>query len=67
MLMRILLIRLDIFAERVYREEKKYHRLNKLAYCRTNEGKKDKTDSFQSINEESMVQPQVIADTCTHV
>ena len=31
------------------------------------EGKKDNTDSFQSISEDSMVQPQVIADMCMHV
>ena len=29
------------------------------------DGKKDKMYSFQSINEESMVQPRVIVDTCT--
>ena len=47
-LMRILLIRLDIFAERVYREEKSPFELRnrhivEQMHC---EGKKDKTDSF---------------------
>ena len=28
---------------------------------------KDKTDNFQSINEESMMQPRVIADMCMDV
>ena len=30
-------------------------------------GKKDKTGSFQYVNEKSMMQPQVVADMCTHV
>ena len=67
--MRIPLIPLDIFRERVYREEKSpsdwtnRHIVEQMHH----EGKKDKIDSFQSISEESMVQPRVIVDMHTHV